>query len=49
VQRTTYRIGTSSVEAVGSEQVRDHAADPVVRQELPQLFETDGFFADCRS
>jgi hypothetical protein len=49
VQRTTYRIGESSVEEVGTEQVRDHAADPVVRKELPQLFESDGLFADCRS
>jgi hypothetical protein len=49
VQRTTYRIGESSVEEVGTEQVRDHAADPVLRKELPQLFEADGFFADCRS
>jgi hypothetical protein len=49
VQRTTYRLGESSVEEVGTEQVRDHAADPVVRKELPQLFESDGLFADCRS
>jgi len=48
VQRTTYRITAAGVEKVDSEQVRDHAADPVLRKELPQLFDPDGFFADCR-
>ena len=48
VQRTTYRIGESTVEETGSAQIRDHAADPVLRKEMPQLFEPDGFFADCR-
>ncbi len=49
VQRTTYRIGESAVEEAGSDQIRDHTADPVLREEMPQLFEPDGFFADCRS
>ena len=48
VQRTTYRIGDSGVEELGSTQIKDHAADPVLRKELPQLFRADGFFADCR-
>jgi hypothetical protein len=49
VQRTTYRIDETGAEELGSAQVRDHAADPVLRKELPQLFSPDGFFADCRS
>ncbi|MGN6576555.1 MAG: hypothetical protein ACTHKG_12780 [Nocardioides sp.] len=48
VQRTTYRIGDAGVEQIDSEQIEDHAADPVLRKDMPQLFEPDGFFADCR-
>jgi hypothetical protein len=48
VQRTTYRIGESGVEELDSSQIEDHAADPVLRKEMPQLFRPDGFFADCR-
>jgi len=47
VERTAYRIEGASAELVGSEQVRDHAADPVLRQEMPELFEPGSLFADC--
>lgn len=47
VRRTTYRIGEGNAVQLDSEQIRDHAADPIVRDELPQLFEPDGSFADC--
>jgi hypothetical protein len=48
VQRTTYRIGDTGVEKLDSGQIEDHAADPVLRKDMPQLFEPEGFFADCR-
>jgi hypothetical protein len=47
VQRTTYRIDDGGAVRLSSEQIRDHAADPILRKELPQLFEPDGSFADC--
>jgi hypothetical protein len=48
VQRTTYRINAGGEAVlVGTKQVRDHAADPTLRKEMPGLFEPDAFFADC--
>lgn len=47
VQRTSYRLEGGKVTTTGSEQVRDHTADPVLREEMPALFEPDGFFSDC--
>lgn len=47
VQRTTYRLVEGEAQQQDSEQIRDHAADPVLRKKMPQLFEPDGFFADC--
>jgi hypothetical protein len=48
VQRTTYRLEDGEASRTGTKQVRDHAADPVLRDEMPALFEPDGFFSDCR-
>ena len=47
VQRTTYRLEGHQAVLVGTKQVRDHAADPTLRKEMPELFEPDAFFADC--
>jgi hypothetical protein len=47
VQRTSYRLDGGEAEATGSDQIRDHTADPVLREEMPALFEPDGFFSDC--
>lgn len=47
VQRTSYRLDGGEATTIGSEQIRDHTADPVLREEMPALFEPDGFFGDC--
>lgn len=47
VQRTSYRLAGGEATATGSEQIRDHTADPTLREEMPALFEPDGFFGDC--
>jgi hypothetical protein len=49
VQRTSYRLEHGEATRIGTKQVRDHTADPVLRDEMPTLFEPDGFFSDCRS
>ena len=47
VERTTYALTAAGAEPTGTEQVRDHAADPVLREEMPALFEPGALFADC--
>lgn len=47
VLRTTYRLDGGEAATTGSEQIRDHTADPVLREEMPALFEPDRFFSDC--
>ena len=47
VERTAYRIDGTEARSAGSRQVRDHAADPVLRREMPDLFEPASLFADC--
>jgi hypothetical protein len=47
VQRTTYRLEGHEAVLVGTKQVRDHAADPTLRKEMPELFEPGALFADC--
>ena len=47
VQRTSYRLDGGEATRTGTRQIRDHAADPVLREEMPALFEPDGFFSDC--
>ncbi|MGA9746997.1 MAG: hypothetical protein WBQ50_06040 [Nocardioides sp.] len=46
VEQTTYDV-TASVREVGTEQLRDHAADPVLRGDLPALFDPEALFANC--
>ena len=47
VERTTYELDGHTARQVGSEQIRDHAADPVLRREMPDLFQPASLFADC--
>lgn len=47
VQRTSYVVRDGEAARTGTRQIRDHAADPVLRKEMPALFEPDGFFSDC--
>ncbi|QNN52707.1 hypothetical protein [Nocardioides mesophilus] len=47
VLRTTYDVSAGRVREVSRTQVRDHAADPVLRTEMPALFEPTRLFADC--
>lgn len=48
VRRTTYALEGATAKQTGSEQLVDHAADPVLRNDMPELFAEDGsFFADC--
>ena len=47
VQRTSYRFEDGRAVRTGTKQIRDHTADPVLRKEMPALFEPDAFFSDC--
>jgi hypothetical protein len=47
VQRTSYRFEDGQAVRTGTKQVRDHTADPVLRKQMPALFEPDAFFSDC--
>ncbi len=47
VRRTTYKVGEGDATEVSSVLVRDHAADPVLRRDLPALFEPGALFAGC--
>jgi hypothetical protein len=47
VQRTSYRFEDGRAVRTGTKQIRDHTADPVLRREMPDLFEPDAFFSDC--
>ena len=47
VTRTTYEVDGTRAVATGSEQVRDHAADPVLREDMPDLFEPGALLAGC--
>jgi len=47
VERSTYRITGAEAQPGGTEQIRDHAADPLLREEMPALFEPGALFADC--
>jgi hypothetical protein len=47
VERTTYALTAVGAEETGTAQVRDHAADPLLREEMPALFQPDALFADC--
>ncbi len=47
VQLTTYDVVTGEASVTSDRQIRDHAADPTLRQEMPELFDTGVLFADC--
>jgi hypothetical protein len=47
VQRTSYDFHGGEATRIGTRQIRDHTADPVLRKEIPALFEPDGFFSGC--
>jgi hypothetical protein len=47
VSRTTYSLDGNTARQVSTEQVEDAAADPILRDEMPQLFEPEGYLAGC--
>ncbi|HET6627989.1 MAG TPA: hypothetical protein VFG63_16480 [Nocardioidaceae bacterium] len=47
VHRSTYRLRGNRAVLVSSEQIRDAAADPLLRKEMPALFDPDDYFEDC--
>jgi hypothetical protein len=49
VYRSTYPVGSGELEPAQPELVRDHAADPILRREMPELFEPAALFQGCSS
>jgi hypothetical protein len=47
VWRTTYTLNGNTAVAESTEQVEDAAADPILRKEMPQLFDPSGYLTDC--
>ena len=47
VTRTTYSLDGNTAEQTSSVQVQTAAADPTLREQDPQLFDPEGYFADC--
>lgn len=47
VERTVYALRGNRAEPVRSERVRTAAADPLLRREMPRLYDPDSYFADC--
>ncbi len=47
VHQTTYSLDGNTAEEVSTEQVEDAAADPILRDEKPELFDPEDYFADC--
>lgn len=47
IQLTTYDVSRGDAVETSSRQVEDHAADPVLRDERPELFDPGALFADC--
>jgi len=47
VTRTTYSLSGNVLKEVASELIREAAADPLLRAEMPQLFDPAGYFDDC--
>jgi hypothetical protein len=47
VWRTTYEVDGAKVKGAGNEQIRDHAADPLLRKAIPELFEPGGLLGNC--
>lgn len=48
VTRTTYRLDGNQAVETGSEQIRDHVADPTLRKAMPDLFDPEALFARCQ-
>lgn len=47
VHLTTYEIDGADATESGTEQIRDHAADPLLHKEMPALFRPGGLLDDC--
>lgn len=47
VRQTTYTLDGNDAQQTSTRQIRDAAADPLLRKEMPQLFEPEAYFADC--
>lgn len=47
VRRTTYRLDGNDATRTSARLIRVAAADPLLRKEMPQLFDPVGYFADC--
>jgi hypothetical protein len=47
VERTTYDVSGTEVVQTGTEQLEDHIADPLLRKEMPELFEPGALFENC--
>jgi hypothetical protein len=47
VHRTTYEVDGAHAEKAGSDQLHDHIADPMLREQMPELFEPEGLLGDC--
>jgi hypothetical protein len=48
VRRTRYRIDGATAEQQGTELVKDGAPDPLLRRDLPRMFQPGTYLADCR-
>ena len=47
VERTTYDVSGAGAVQTGTEQVEDHIADPLLRRDMPELFEPGALFENC--
>lgn len=47
VWRTTYALDGNTAEVSSKKQVADHQADPLLRDEMPELFDPEALFTDC--
>jgi hypothetical protein len=48
VRRTSYRLDGATAEQQGTEVVKDGAPDPLLRRDLPRMFQPGTYLADCR-
>ena len=47
VERTTYDVSVAGAVQTGTEQLEDHIADPLLRKDMPELFEPGALFGNC--
>lgn len=47
VRRTTYTLHGTAAERSSTRLIREAAADPLLRKEMPQLFDPEALFTDC--